>query len=99
MITTDYRGGVQNSQKCDDVICERSLKERSYLIREFQNDLKHNGSPYGSHNGSQWKTLPDNYLLAKTRTGNLLKQLADDALLKNYEAIFKQYLQGNNRKS
>ena len=40
------------------------------------------------------KTLPDNYLLAKTRTGNLLKQLAkDDNLLKNYDTIFKEYLQ------
>ena len=40
------------------------------------------------------KTLPDNYLLAKTRTVNLLKQLAkDDALLKNYETIFKENLQ------
>ena len=72
------------------------MKERSYLISEFQNNLKHNGSryelkvPFIGKN----KTLPDNYLLAKTRTGNLLKQLAkDDALLKNYGTIFKEYLQ------
>ena len=33
-------------------------------------------------------------MLAKTRTGNLLKQLAkDDALLKSYDTIFKEYLQ------
>ena len=72
------------------------MKERSYLISEFQNNLKYNGSryevklPFIGEN----KTLPDNYLLAKRRTGNLLKQLAkDDALLKSYGTIFKEYLQ------
>ena len=40
------------------------------------------------------KTLPDNRLFAKTRIGNLLKQLAKhDALLKNYDTIFSEYLQ------
>ena len=58
--------------------------------------MKHNGSrhevklPFISEN----KTLPDNYLLAKTRAGNLLKQLAqNDALSKNYDTIFKENLQ------
>ena len=72
------------------------MNERSYLITEFQSNLKHNGSPYEMTlplNG-QTKTFPDNYLLAKTKTGNLLKQLAkDDNLLKNYDTIFKEYLQ------
>ena len=72
------------------------MKERSYLISEFQNNLKHSRSwyevklPFIGEN----KTLPDNYLLAKTRAGTLLKQLAkDDALLKNDDSILKEYLQ------
>ena len=73
-----------------------SMKERCYLISEFQNNLKHSRSryevklPFIGEN----KTLPDYYLLAKTRAGTLLKQLAkDDALLKNYDTILKEYLQ------
>ena len=72
------------------------MKERCYLISEFQNNLKHSRSryevklPFIGEN----KTLPDYYLLAKTRAGTLLKQLAkDDALLKNYDTILKEYLQ------
>ena len=42
----------------------------------------------------KYKTLAHNFLLANTRTGNLLKQLAkDDILLKNYDTIFKEYSQ------
>ena len=80
----------------NEAYCHESMKERSYLISEFQNNLKHNGSryevklPFIAEN----ETLSDNYLLAKTRTENLLKQLAKDvALLKNYDTILKEYLQ------
>ena len=66
------------------------------MISKSQNNLKHNGSryevklPFICEN----KTLSDNYLLAKTRTVNVLKQLAKgNALLKNYEIIFKENLQ------
>ena len=75
---------------------DESMKERSSLITEFQSNLKHNGSRYEVKLPfiGETKTLPDNYLLAKTRTGNLLKQLTkDDNLLKNYDTIFKEYLQ------
>ena len=84
-----------------------SIKERSYLISKFQNNLKHNG--YGSRYKVtlpffyENRTLPDTCLLAKTRTGNLLKQLAKgDTLLNNYDTIFKEYLQeerGNDRET
>ena len=62
------------------------MNERSSLITEFQSNLKHNVSRYEVklHFIGESKTLPDNYLLAETRAGNLLKQLAkDDNLLKN----------------
>ena len=78
------------------------MKERSYLISEFQNNLKYNGSryevklPFIGEN----KTLPDNYLLAKTRTGNLLKQLAKERLVKKLRHYFQRILtRGNDRKS
>ena len=81
---------------CHEAYYDKSMKEKSYLISEFQNNLKYSGSgyevklPFIGEN----KTLPENYLLAKMRTGNLLKQLAkDDALLKSYDTIFKEYLQ------
>ena len=80
----------------NEAYCHESMKERSYLISEFQNNLKHNGSRYEVklHFIGENETLPDNYLLAKTRTENLLKQLAKDAaLLKNYDTILKEYLQ------
>ena len=72
------------------------MKERSHLIGKFRNNLKHNGSQYEVKLPfiCGRKTLPDNRLLAKTRAGNLLKQLAKhDALLKNYDTIFREYLQ------
>ena len=78
------------------------MKERSNLISEFQNNLKYNGSryevklPFIGEN----KTLPDNYLLAKTRTGNLLKQLAKERLVKKLRHYFQRILtRGNDRKS
>ena len=47
------------------------MKERSYSISDFQNNLKYNGSQYevklpfiGVN-----KTLPDNYLLRKQEQG------------------------------
>ena len=75
------------------------MKERSSLITEFQSNLKHNGSRYEVKLPfiGETKTFPANYLLAKTRRENLLKQLAkDDNLLKNYDTIFKDYLQVGN---
>ena len=72
------------------------MKERSYLISKFRNNLKHIGSQYEVKLPfiCEKKTLPDNRLFAKTRIGNLLKQLAKhDALLKNYDTIFSEYLQ------
>ena len=78
------------------------MKERCYLISEFQNNLKHSRSryevklPFIGEN----KTLPDNYLLAKTRTGNLLKQLAKERLVKKLRHYFQRILtRGNDRKS
>ena len=78
---------------------DESMKERSSLITEFQSNLKHNGSRYEVKLPfiGETKTSPANYLLAKTRRENLLKQLAkDDNLLKNYDTIFKDYLQVRN---
>ena len=77
-------------------------RKKNYLVSEFQNNLKHNGSRYEvklSFIGEN-KTLPGNYLLAKTRTGNLLKQLAKERLVKKLRHYFQRILtRGNDRKS
>ena len=63
------------------------------MISKSQNNLKHDGSRYEVKLPfiCEYKTLSDNYLLAKTRTVNVLKQLAKgNALLKNYEGIIEK---------
>ena len=73
-------------------IHRRLTLQDGILHQPFQNNLKHNGSRYQVKLlfVCKNKTLLDNYMLAKTRTGYLLKQLAkDDALPKNYDPIFK----------
>ena len=63
----------------NEIYYDESINERSYLIRDFQNNLKHNRTRYEVKIFLSAKIKPsqtNNYLLAKAKTGNLLKQLA-----------------------
>ena len=70
-------------------------KKESNSFNEFQNNLKYNGSRYEVKlpfiNLNQ--LVPDNYLLSKIRTEQLLKRLQENkTLLKSYDDIIKDYL-------